>query len=337
MRARYVTLSHCWGGRVNLATTTETLETHKKGIPLPTMPKTFADAVEITRRLGIRYLWVDSLCILQNSKRDWEEQLAVMADIYTHGHVNIAARPAANAAVGCFMHRPPTPPACELGYIATDGSGIKGSMCIRSPSFRPEKLRDSPLDRRGWVLQERILSPRIVYFGAQQMYWECVSATHRQDGKHHDVQTDDLGAAEGFKDRLDVGRITAPQPGSHLNPGFWQWYKVVNQYTERSLTFATDMLPAISGNGRQFQKKLGSNYVAGLWEEDLIYGLAWYKRNPRQVIEGVQLPFWSWARVTGETGFASHVNRLPMLQMAACCVLLDFRYELASLSPFEKW
>ncbi|KAK5125024.1 hypothetical protein LTR85_001215 [Meristemomyces frigidus] len=333
--ARYITLSHCWGGHVALTTTTATLKDRKHAIPMSALPKTFADAVEITRRLHVRYLWVDSLCILQDSKADWEEQSAVMCDIYANGYLNIAARAADNATVGCLIPRRRHPPACPLKYVSSDES-VRGTMYVRTPDFRPERLTDTPLDKRGWVLQERILSPRIVYFGADQLYWECASATYRQDGKHHDASTDAMRSGEHFKAALDVNATLPLRCGSHFNPRFWQWYKLVRQYTRRSLTYDTDMLPAASGIAKAFQAELRSEYIGGIWKDDLVYGLAWRKMRPGNAIVGSRLPTWTWARVTGDTQFSGHVPGLRMLRMSASCVILDVSYDSAGANPFGE-
>lgn len=340
----YITLSHCWGGEVPLTTTTTTLEARKSSIPFLLLPKTFQDAIIITRKLGIRYLWIDSLCILQDSGADWERESAMMGQVYSSGFLNIAARGAVNAKSGCFISREPEPPACDLRYEAPDESVI-GCMYIRDPSYRSERLRDTPLDKRGWVLQERLLSPRIVYFGRQQMYWECVEATIRQDGKHHDVTNDDL---RDFKQSLDFDAV-GPRPSigkqikldelsqrKQLVAGrFLQWYNVVAEYTRRGLTFQSDKLPAIAGLARTFHTKFDATYVAGLWKEDLIAGLVWYLETPSEEIISENLPSWSWARRKCVVRFWSQSIALPLRTLDDACTLVSVECTLlAPLNPY---
>lgn len=220
----------------------------------------------------MRYLWIDSLCILQDSRSDWEQDPAVMCDIYANGYLNIAARAAANATVGLLIPRVQAPHSCPLRYVSADGS-VVGVMYVRSPSFRPKRFSHSPLDKRGWVLQERLLSPRIVYFGTDQLYWECASVTQRQDGKCRVDSNDILVSGEAFKDVLDPNASLSPRRASSFEPRFWQWYKVVRQYTRRSLTYDTDMLPAISGIAKAFQAQLRSRHdcpVCRFW---------WYRNS----------------------------------------------------------
>ena len=267
-----------------------------------------------------------------------------MGQVYSLGFVNIAARGAVNAKSGCFISRAPEPPACDLRYEAPDESVI-GTMYIRDPSYRTERLRDTPLDKRGWVLQERLLSPRIVYFGRQQLYWECVEATIRQDGKHHDVTNDDL---REFKQSLDfdavgphasIGKqsqLDEPSQRKQLVAGrFLQWYNVVTEYTRRSLTFQSDKLPAIAGIARTFHTKFNATYVAGLWKEDLIAGLAWYLDTRSDEIISEALPSWSWARRKGVISFWSQTKALPLRTLDGACTLVSVEStQLALLNPY---
>ena len=327
----YLTLSHCWGGKPCLTTTSSTLEGRKRSIPLSSLPKTFREAVLITRRLGIRYLWIDSLCILQDSRTDWEKESAVMGDIYAWGYLNIAARGAPNAEVGCFIPRKAEPPSCRLEYRSPDGSAT-GSMYVRSPVFRTERLRDTPLDRRAWVLQERLLSPRILHFGSQQMYWECAETTLRQDGKHYDVSTDGLRAGVDFKASLDFNAVIRKARGQAQAARYLQWYNVVTEYTRRSLTFDSDKLPAISGVAKDFRSRTGCTYIAGIWQEDLVAGLLWRMFEPGETISHT-LPSWSWARLKGPVRFWSYTSGALKIP-DSCCEVIEATYQLTGLNPY---
>jgi Heterokaryon incompatibility protein (HET) len=345
-KGTYITLSHCWGGMVPLTTTTVTLEERKRSIPLTSLPRTFREAVIITRRFGIRYLWIDSLCILQDSPTDWENESAVMEDIYSFGFINIAARGALNAEGGCFMPREAEPPPCLLKYSSSDCS-LTGSMYIRSPAFETERLQDAPLDKRGWVLQERLLSPRILYFGRQQLYWECAETTLRQDGKHCDVSTDALRLDLDFKASVifdTAFRFSSGRPHAQIDQqseqaevtvrNLMQWYKVVRQYTRRNLTFHSDKLPAISGIAKVFQAKTGCAYIAGIWKEDLIAGIAWYLKQPSHEIISMALPSWSWARLEGEVSFRSLSTAEAKMQYSSCQLVSVTHRPAGGLNPY---
>ena len=322
------------------------LESRKVSIPFMSPPRTFQDAVIITRKLGIRYLWIDSLCILQDSRDDWEKESMVMGQVYVSGYVNIAARGAINAISGCFVTREPETPACRLTYESPDKC-VTGSMYIRDPSYQLERLRDAPLDKRGWVLRERLLSPIIVHYGRQQLYWECVEATIRQDGKHYDVATDDLRAGLDFKQSLDFDATGYPSTGKEpvldepsqrkqlVAAKLLQWYNVVTEYTRRGLTFNSDKLAAIAGIARTFHTKTGATYIAGLWKEDLIAGLAWFLAKPGGETISERLPSWSWARWKGVVHFWSKARGLPLPMLDDACNLVSV--ECTPLTPSNPY
>lgn len=102
MKGQYMTLSHRWGGKQVITTTAGTLSARKSGIPMRDLPRTFADAVNVCRRLGVRYLWIDSLCIIQDSREDWEREAERMANIYANSYLTIAASSSEDSGGGCF-------------------------------------------------------------------------------------------------------------------------------------------------------------------------------------------------------------------------------------------
>ncbi|KAH7333321.1 heterokaryon incompatibility protein-domain-containing protein, partial [Rhexocercosporidium sp. MPI-PUGE-AT-0058] len=154
---RYVSLSYCWGEKQNFVTTLENLESLKAGIPWDSLPQTMKGAISITRGLGIRYLWIDALCIVQDSLEDWTNESVKMADVYGGAFLTLSA------AHGASVH---------------DGlPRLPGTEKHRFP------LQKDPLYSRAWALQERILSTRILIFGSDQMYWECHCSREGEDGK----------------------------------------------------------------------------------------------------------------------------------------------------------
>ncbi|KAK0654005.1 heterokaryon incompatibility protein-domain-containing protein [Cercophora samala] len=313
LRGQYSTLSHCWGGHVPITTRSDNIEEHKKAVS--NLPPTFRDAVHISRRLGIRYLWIDSLCILQDSKEDWEKESAKMGEIYKLSVLTIAARAARNAMDGCFLSRSNHAPACQLEYRSSDGQ-VVGSIYVRDPLFEIERLTQTPLDSRGWVLQEKLLSPRILYYGAQQLYWECRQTSVRQDGKYHYIQQDAVRHAM-WKERMDIfAPFQSVYPNFNRIPPDWtearhrlaarmrQWYNLVEEYSSRQLTYDTDKLPAIAGIAKEWAKSAGLSYVAGLWREDILAGLLWYRgKEATDPPVSSTLPSWSWARYRGKLNF----------------------------------
>ena len=331
MFGQYVTLSHCWGDAVTVQTTTETLLSHKKQISLARMTKTFRDAVIITRNLGFSYLWIDSLCIIQNDPKDWETESALMADIYGNSAVTIAASSSENSRVGCFFPRDQTPP-ITLNYPSNTRS--VGFVHVRRPLKTFEKTVNSgPLNRRAWVFQERLLSRRILHYGKDQLHWECQEtflseSGHEAFGNQYDKSTSILSSST-------TSRV-------ERNALYMDWYKMVEDFTDRQLTRESDKFPALSGLVSVFARLSKDRYVAGLWENDLMVGLLWhpsYSERPRlQRPPAYRAPSWSWAALDGGISFDSEVNYLakgiPMHRATFALSDINIAIQLAGSDPF---
>jgi hypothetical protein len=166
----YTTLSHCWGNENTLQLTTTRLNEFRNGVLLSDFPATYRDAIILARALEIEYIWIDSICIIQDPPEDWREECTVMCDVYRNGILNIAALHAKDGTGGCFTLR--------------DSSLLK-PLVVRSywlnssedtwllKSMTPHDDTDSPLSKRGWVFQESMLSSRVVGFGEQIPTWRC--------------------------------------------------------------------------------------------------------------------------------------------------------------------
>lgn len=294
-RGRYFTLSHCWGLSPQFTTTRATIEERRKAIRVDELPKTFQDAVVITRHLGARYLWIDSLCICQDDREDWAVQSSKMADIYANSYLSIAALNAASDSVGCFTPRPARK-YVPLDYVGKDGLAGKVDAFLLPVNkflrlFDYTILKHELLSQRGWALQERSLAPRTLHFGANQMYFECNVEFRSEDG---------VCCYQGRYNSVQLQQ--QPDKTRHRNSfnlrGPTQWYSLVGDYGHRDLTHITDRLPALSGLAKVFESQLHDTYVAGLWRSHMIEGLCWScnyvgaKRiSPPRPYCG---PSWSW-------------------------------------------
>jgi hypothetical protein len=294
----YVTLSHCWGDGDPLKLTSSTFPSLAEGVPVSKLPQTFQDAIIIARRLGSEFIWIDSLCIIQDSHEDWLRQSSLMGKVYAQALCNIGATDAANGDGGCFRQRNP---------LLLDRTIIESSWTDRTnkkfhlyatPGGMTNPLH-SPLLRRGWVLQEYILSRRFLHFEAQQMAFECkegyVSEMYPEKApKGMLLFTDPLQKAEEPRYRIDhgAGHIDAPELYNF-------WGKLVEYYSTCSLTFDTDKLIAISGIAKTLQGTLHDTYYAGMWKSQLPQSLLWVL-DPRERDRTTQsssylAPTWSWA------------------------------------------
>jgi hypothetical protein len=170
---RYMTVSHCWGRTDCLKLTTSNYAKFLKTIPLPLLPQLYQDAVYITRHLGIRYLWIDSLCIIQEGDelQDWSREAEVMGQVYSNSYCNISAANAPNSDHTLFYTRNPEPFVPQT--IALTADGCIHAYHVSDYRFWDTEVSSALINTRGWVLQERLMSPRVLHFGERQMLWEC--------------------------------------------------------------------------------------------------------------------------------------------------------------------
>lgn len=280
---RYIALSYCWGTdtQYHFKTTQGNLDEHKQGINFDTLPLTQREAILASLFLGIRYLWIDAMCIIQDSAADWEVEAAGMRSVYSNAVLTLAAT---------FSHGP------KDGLL----NPLQGACCVsihdESVMIRMETHRDidassEPLNTRAWTLQEAVLSPRMVSFGSEQWLWKCPSRYATEDGLLDGPQS----VKEGSPQWASILAASADDDGAYLK----HWYQLVSNYSRRELTYQSDKLKAIAGLADIFAKQTGYQYVTGLWVEDIARGLMWQStsRGVRRVRGPV--PSWSWASVDG--------------------------------------
>ncbi|KAL5355325.1 heterokaryon incompatibility protein-domain-containing protein [Aspergillus floccosus] len=303
----YMCLSHSWGTSTPIKTEKATLDARKRGIPWALLPRTFQDAITVTRRLGIRYLWIDTLCIIQDSKEDWEQEAAQMASIYRGSFLTLAASKGA----GCYDSLFSKIPAQELPH---EQSGITADSTPYSIYIRPamphwtplrSNITHFPLLTRAWVYQERLLSPRVLHFG-RELIWECNETTqcecygpHRRQYYTHPK----LDYVESFVKGQDIDDIA------------WTWRHMVMEYRCLNLTYDTDLLPALAGLASQTQGFRQTRYLAGLWEDMLISDLCWAALDftvvpvaSREKVFRWRAPSWSWAATLSRIDY-SNINK----------------------------
>ncbi|ERF70188.1 hypothetical protein EPUS_00376 [Endocarpon pusillum Z07020] len=337
-KAPYVTLSHCWGPSNPARTTSACYNNYLKSIPLAGLPRTYRDAVAVTRFLGIRYLWIDSLCIIQDSTGDWEKECVKMSKTYENSTVTIAGPDAPHCHAG-FLDRQPKPafPEFTFDYQSPTSKGT-GSIDMFYRGYKrgetklgPRPESNSVLSSRAWALQERLLSRRVLYFGSQLMYWECLTNV-RYENLHFPF-------IDNFWSRGEVEKVSFKRRQSKA---LWlrYWYNIVTTYSGTNLTFSNDKLPALSGVASKIHNLLGYHYFAGLWKEDFPRGLAWYcssyrraHLSPAEPIEFLA-PSWSWASQDGEVTQAASSTTSPF--GSADLSILDVNVDLKGPDPFGQ-
>ncbi len=200
----YLTLSHCWGGAKILTLNAGTIEPFQNDIPLIDLPKTFRDALLITHKLGFSYIWIDSLCIMQDSAADWATESAKMGGVYAGSMCTIAATGSSDGRGGCFKDRDLRGLTDCVLVRGEGGSGLRLCMCkVLETSFE-NQVDASPLNTRAWVFQERLLSPRIVHFASKMIFWECQECVISEQHPHSPI----MHKSEREEERLHNRKYT---------------------------------------------------------------------------------------------------------------------------------
>jgi hypothetical protein len=276
---QYATLSHCWGGLESLKLLKSNYKEFILDIPRDLLWKNFLDAIQITKSLNLSYLWIDSLCIVQDDPEDWRHEAALMSDIYGHSSINIAAADAENGKIGCFFRRNSRDIMPFRIKLVKQNS--LGDHIIFDLYAQTEGIQSGALVKRAWAFQERFLSPRTLHFTRSQVFWECKKQI----------------ASEVFP----TGFIGFPYHSEVRLGRDWKleelWPHIVRLYSMGKLTYGTDKLIALSGVAKWYQDQRDDQYLAGLWKNDLARDLLWWVTNPKENGQSAeyQAPSWSWA------------------------------------------
>jgi len=180
--SRYICFSHCWGTKRPLVTTRDNIRSWKEAIAWHLIPKTFQDAIEYTRALKIRYLWIDSLCIIQDDIQDWQTQAGKMAEIYQNSFLVLAATASQDCESGLFPKRLPRRESHIIRGIDSSNQKYRIYVRKRTPHFCDRLCQNDialemnfPLMTRAWVYQERLLAPRVLHFCSNELIWYVFS------------------------------------------------------------------------------------------------------------------------------------------------------------------
>lgn len=325
---QYLALSHAWSVTVNKSTlklSVHNLEALQIDIPFEKLPQTFKDALAVTQQLGYRYIWIDSLCIIQDSTEDWEKESTTMNDVYGNCILNIAAL-GMDGLDACVRRRNPllvTP--C---YLAEAEGGIYAYPTARDSRHGRSRLMENltregaRLPSRGWFVQERLLSHRTLYLGATELYWECATETRCESVPkfNGDRAVYDHSWLYGEKVRFhtlcrlhslndDVTTVTQHpwdrKAGNNKTDLLYHWVEIQRTYSTSYLTYKEDRLIAFSGIIQAIQKGTGWTPVAGTWKELWPLDLLWFfdQEPVRRPCSGLKTPSWSWLTIEGPKDF----------------------------------
>lgn len=310
---QYMTLSHRWAPDAQLQLLHRTRQRLRLGIAPTELKRSIQDAIVIARHFGIRYLWVDTLCILQDDLEHKVSEITQMNKVYGNSILNIAASDAVSNEQGCFHYRDASEIQSFVVSLDTDPKSPLRHCIRREWQYTTAALDNSPLARRAWVFQERILAPRLLHFGRKEVHWECrvheASETY-PSGKpgytrsapfqHPALKTVVLNGTDSTSSPADVARACNV------------WRRLVEEYTKCGLTFSQDKLWALAGISGVWARLHHDRGAAGLWMRSLLRDLLWVQDTqtmgivPRRIArEKAAGPSWSWASVEGPVYFHS--------------------------------
>ncbi|KAI0531681.1 heterokaryon incompatibility protein-domain-containing protein [Xylaria digitata] len=363
-KGTYACLSHCWGGKTACILSTITKKQFSESIPKSVMPRVYLEAIGVCRRLGIKKLWIDSLCIQQDSKEDWEHDARKMGQYYSNCFVCIAATSSSSSAGTLELVKHPD----EIMIRSTGQdpqTGPFGLIAIPSElldvqhfgqTYQRTQPSRFPLMTRAWVMQERWLSPRTLHFCGTEIVFECAKMTICECGRASQDTTHELESNYSvFLRSTTSTKMAQLRESIDLHT----WPSIVTEYSTLDLSHPTDRLIALSGLAsikeyryiRHDQVEGPSpRYLAGLWRDHLANQLAWFvgetllaaiangpKSDSRTCLTGRRpkpqeylAPLWSWASVMDPVRYLWYDggNGEPLFK------LQDAHVSLASENPY---
>ena len=311
----WAALSYVWGGDQPLKTTAASIAEMRAGIRAERLPQTLQDAITVCTALGLSYLWVDALCIIQDDNGDLLQELASMPQIYRRAWVTISASTSASVTEGflqgrCYSH---TLMPISLPYVTDDGSRVGEIVFINDRAKCKRKLE--PINSRAWTYQERRLSPRVIDFRHKQVVMYCYT----------NKQCQGYGSSLGWSN-AEKQEDLLYRPLSNQKRLLPTWHGIVDDYVTRKLSLPSDKLRALSALADLYKQQRGHTYIAGLWKESLIDDLCWRVDRQEQVLrpKEYRAPSWSWAAIDRDPQLSKGIYPLnDELERGALAIVID--------------
>lgn len=331
--AEYAALSHCWGSGDHKPPqlTVENEADLKARIPWNILSPVFQDAIQVCQELDIKYLWIDSLCILQDSKSDWETESARMAQYYEQAAVTLSIECSPDGGVSFLTPRESRWKPRRFAVVDPQAPGVLRCFSVRAHFIRRDLPKSDLLPTRAWAMQESFLSRRLIRFTPSDIIWRCIAKEESELG----INWEDCFSDTGHDCRV----FRYMEDNTDKNFAKRVWWDIVKAYTERNITKASDRLPGLSGLASRFLQHLNCQYFAGLWEHNLLHDLLWKAQDAhdwskfdepvlRPAPAKYMAPSWSWASLDNPV-----MIDFPLSKPAGH--LIDFQYGNARKVKFR--
>lgn len=374
---KYLSLSHSWGpapnpsaplgGRAGTVLTGSNIGPWTVDLPLEDLPLTFVEAIMVCASLSFEYIWIDSLCIIQDSIGDWRSQSAVMGDVYKFAWLNIAALSTKSDYDGFINDS--RDPRVEFGFRAPFGSILSHEHKTRNENDQDRVLLrgkakfvwnfcgnipgsvayNAPLFTRAWVYQEQNLARRTLAFSKNSVYWACDEDAHGEQPEWRGIEGSGLRRALHVVREVAASKqsttglsLTKEEIESILKRYELCWQITITSYTLCNLTKHTDKLIAVSSIARELANMMPYRYLAGLWDTNILEQLTWININgrttsPRKRVRDTDYvaPSWSWASVEAAVQsysiFPSVNTQIALADVLASDVVLETDYAFGSV------
>lgn len=317
LKGSYLALSYCWGSKQSYILTTKNVEGLMRELNVKFLPQTILDAIEVTKTLGFEYLWVDALCIMQDSagaaeRYDMNQELATMDQVYQNAVMTIVAACVPSVADGFLKDR--------LG---------SGKSCFDIPCrLNPEHFfvahiqehtmyddKSEPINTRAWTFQEQLLSPRLLIYASHTLQWRCRTITCNLGGSYHAPRPSAIPHLPPMQTLL-LDRPGREQKHRQRSPDFphpilQQWLRIVMAYSYRKSSLSSDKLPSLSALALSYSPIFGPEYFAGIWATSAVQQLCWRAPDSRLFFTPpprYRAPSWSWVALDGPIYFPSFLQ-----------------------------
>ena len=342
----YCALSYCWGGDQEHKTLVERYDEYKTGLPYSRLPKTIADAIYVTRNMGLEYIWIDSLCIIQDSDEDKQAEMGKMMHIYQNTQFTISVASAKSVKDGFLDPRLDDPDLNVFYQPIRADKHTMGSVFISNSgvSFASASTGKQHINTRSWTLQESILTPRLLTFSSIHMIWKCQTgyepdfhSTFRDKREKREHNRSDKDGpwrpwanfagymSVPLKDLAKTATPEAPKTDEAFDAcrGMYStWHSILGEYTIKELTVESDRLPAIAGVAQAFATHFKSEYYAGLWGNFLVFDLMWSNWLSDSAVTKTGFPSWSWTTINGKHSYQLGNTNYAVAEVISCETLL---------------